>query len=476
MEGPELRRYGGAVLGMALAILGRFLIDPLLGDTYPFITFYFAVVATAWLAGFGPALLATALGAAAGISFFIEPRFSFALDRVQDLFGLAVFLALGVMTAALSRRAEQAGRLQAALAERSNFAFLAENSHDFIGICDADRVPFFVNKAGMQMVGLDSLEQAIGTRIEEFFFPEDRDYIVNEFFPRVFRDGVGEVEVRFRHFKTGEPLWMTYGVVALREPDGRLTGFATVSRNIDEHKRLAEALIEADRRKDDAIAVLAHELRNPLAPIRNAVQILSLAENDPRALRKAREILERQVRQMVRLVDDLLDVSRIGRGKIEIRPERIRVSEVVRTALEISRPHIEKAGHQLQVELPPSDLELDADPARLAQVLSNLLGNAAKYMEPGGRIQLSVCADNGHAVIRVRDEGIGIPAELLERIFEPFVQVDGSLNRSQGGLGIGLALVRSLVSLHGGTVTAHSDGPGTGSELVVRLPAAPSAN
>ena len=461
---------------LAVAILVRWLFDPLIGDTYPFITLYFAVVATAWIAGFGPTLLCTVVGAAAGIFLFVMPRFSFAIDRGQDLFGLAVFVALGVMTAALSRRAQQTGRLKTALAERERFAFLADNSHDFIGICDAELVPFYLNRAGMEMVGLDSLEQAIQTRVEEFFFPEDRELIVSDFFPRVFRDGVGEIKVRFRHFKTGEPLWMTYGVVALRDGLGRLTGYATVSRNIDEHKRLEEALLEADRRKDDAIAILAHELRNPLAPIRNAVQILALAENDPRALRKAREILERQVRQMVRLVDDLLDVSRIGRGKIEIRRERVRLSEVVRTALEISRPQIEKAGHQLQVELPPSDLELDADPARLAQVLSNLLGNAAKYQEPGGRIQLSACADNGHAVIRVRDEGIGIPAELIDSIFEPFVQVDGSLNRSQGGLGIGLALVRSLVDLHGGTVTAHSDGPGTGCELVVRLPAAPSAN
>jgi PAS domain S-box-containing protein len=237
-----------------------------------------------------------------------------------------------------------------------------------------------------------------------------------------------------------------------------------------ENASLLATLKEADSRKDEFLAMLAHELRNPLAPIRNAVQIFRGKAPATPELRWATEVIERQVHQMTRLVDDLLDVSRITRGKIELRKERVELAEVVNSAVEASRPLIEKWGHELTVEVPPQVIHVAADPTRLAQVLSNLLNNAAKYTDQGGRIWLTASRQGDDALIRVKDTGAGIPPEMLQRIFEMFTQVDHTLERSEGGLGIGLTLVKRLVEMHGGTVEARSDGPSQGSEFIVRLP------
>lgn len=242
-----------------------------------------------------------------------------------------------------------------------------------------------------------------------------------------------------------------------------------------QHKRAEAALQEADRRKDEFLAILAHELRNPLAPLRNALSLMKLVGNDPQALEQTRGIMERQLRQMVRLIDDLMDVSRISRGKIELRKERLELAAVIKDALETTRPLIEESGHELALTYPPEPLFLHADPTRLAQVFSNLLNNAAKYTGRGGHIRLTVEREENDVLVKVRDTGIGIPADMIHRIFEMFTQVDRSLERPLGGLGIGLSLVRSLVELHGGSVEARSDGPGQGSELIVRLPVDPPA-
>jgi PAS domain S-box-containing protein len=237
-----------------------------------------------------------------------------------------------------------------------------------------------------------------------------------------------------------------------------------------ENASLLATLKESDRRKDEFLAMLAHELRNPLAPIRNAVQILRLKGPFLPELEWARDVIDRQVQQMTRLVDDLLDVSRITRGKIELRKERIELVAVVKSAIEASRPLIEKQGHELTVLIPPEPIHLEADLTRLSQVLLNLLDNAAKYTDRGGRIWLTAERQNQQVLIRVKDTGIGIPPQMLPRIFEMFTQVDPSLERSQGGLGIGLMLVRRLVEMHGGTVEAQSAGRGMGSEFVLSFP------
>ncbi len=237
-----------------------------------------------------------------------------------------------------------------------------------------------------------------------------------------------------------------------------------------ENVTLLEALQQADRRKDEFLATLAHELRNPLAPIRNSLQILKMPRVDAAMAERTREMMERQVQHLVRLVDDLLDVSRVMRGKIVLRKERIELASVVARAVETTQPLIAAQDHELKVLLPRESLPVEADPVRLVQVVGNLLTNAAKYTERGGEIQLTVQRERGQVLLRVRDSGIGIALELLPRVFDLFVQGDHTANRAQGGLGIGLTLVKNLVEMHHGTVEAHSAGLGHGSEFVVRLP------
>jgi PAS domain S-box-containing protein len=240
-----------------------------------------------------------------------------------------------------------------------------------------------------------------------------------------------------------------------------------------ENARLYSEVREADRRKDEFLAMLAHELRNPLAPIRNALHIMKQPTADGAVVDRVREIMERQVQHMTRMVDDLLDVSRITRGKIELRREVVDLSSMVERTMEATRPLIEDRHQQLTVDLPPQPVRLEADPTRLEQVLANLLNNAAKYTHHEGRLWLSARLEGSELVLRVKDTGVGIAPDMLPRIFEPFVQSNRVLHHAQGGLGIGLTLVRRLVEMHGGTVTAHSEGPGQGSEFIVRLPALP---
>jgi CheY-like chemotaxis protein len=242
-----------------------------------------------------------------------------------------------------------------------------------------------------------------------------------------------------------------------------------VAERTEQLARANQALQDADRRKDEFLATLAHELRNPLAPIRNGLQLLKLA-SDPETGEAARAMMERQLAQMVRLVDDLMDVSRITRNKLELRKTRLELWAAVQSALETARSQIEANGHTLTVTLPSYPVYVDGDLTRLAQVFWNLLNNSAKYTEPGGHISLVAEVVRGEAVLTVRDNGIGIPAEALPGLFEMFSQVDGSLERAQGGLGIGLALVKGLTEAHGGNVSVESRGGGHGSTFTVRLP------
>jgi signal transduction histidine kinase/DNA-binding response OmpR family regulator len=240
-----------------------------------------------------------------------------------------------------------------------------------------------------------------------------------------------------------------------------------------DNARLHHEVQEADRRKNEFLSMLAHELRNPLAPIRNANEVLRQTEPNPARIRWAEGVIDRQLTHLVRLVDDLLDVSRLTQGKIRLAVEPVALEVVVAHAIEASRPLIDQFRHTLEVNLPPRPVRMHGDPARLTQVVTNLLNNATKYTERGGRITLSLECRDSTAVVRVRDTGVGMSADLLPRVFDPFTQASRSLDRSQGGLGIGLTLVRRLVEMHGGSVEAHSDGPGKGSEFVVRLPILP---
>lgn len=361
--------------------------------------------------------------------------------------------------------------------ERENFVTVIENSTDFIGMCDLDGLPFFINRAGLEDVGLDSMEEARRTPVVEFFFPEDQPKIMNELFPQVLETGHGELEVRFRHFKTGEARWMVYKVMKLTDADNRPVGFATVSQDITGRKQLehnlrvlADGLSENDRRKNEFLATLAHELRNPLAPMSNMLEVVKRANGDSEILKRAHETIERQLGQMVRLVDDLLDLNRITHDRLELRRSEVELSSVVQQAVEVARPLMDAAGHQLTIELPDEPIYLNADRARLAQVFGNLLNNSCKYTKAEGVISLSAKRIGDEVVVTVRDNGAGIPPDKLDSIFDMFMQIDRTSHQSQGGLGIGLTLVKRLVEMHGGSVEAKSDGEGMGSEFVVHLP------
>ena len=274
--------------------------------------------------------------------------------------------------------------------------------------------------------------------------------------------GIGREVLGQRRDGTTFPMDLAVSETPL--PDGRRI-FTGLVRDVSDRKRIEAELLAADRRKDEFLAVLAHELRNPLAPIANALQVLKLAAGQPERVAALREVMERQTRQLVRLIDDLMDVSRITRGKLALRRSRVQLADLVSTAVETSRSAIDAAGHRLVVDLPET-------PLRIAQVLSNLLANAARYTPPGGRLSLSARSDGARVQVEVSDNGIGIPADAMPRVFEMFAQVNEAQARAAGGLGIGLALVRSLVEMHGGSVTAHSAGPGCGASFVVTLPSA----
>jgi PAS domain S-box-containing protein len=271
---------------------------------------------------------------------------------------------------------------------------------------------------------------------------------------------------RHEHYARALDAWYDFYVFPVAEAGEPRV--ALLFQDISERKRAEAALREADRRKDEFLATLAHELRNPLAPVRTAVHILN-REGTPTQMRSARDIIERQVAYMVRLIDDLLEVSRITLGKLELRRERTTLQQVLDVATEIARPLLKQ---ELQVTVPPAPIELDADPTRLAQVFGNLLSNACRYTPSGGHIALDARVDGGELEVTVRDDGIGIAAEHLPRLFQMFAQVESAGSRAQGGLGIGLALAKGLVELHGGSISARSAGLGSGSEFTVRLPLA----
>jgi PAS domain S-box-containing protein len=589
------------LVAVALMTGVRFILDPMLGQQPTFITFFFAILFAAWYGGFGPSVAATLLSCLSVVYFSFLPHYS------HVTMGMFVAVCSAIIAFSEANRAAHR-RLERKIAdrnlaerERQRFVSLAQNSGEFIGMCDMQGIPFFVNDAGMRLVGLDGLEEAVHTPVKEFFFPEDQGFITGKFFPRVLKDGHGEVEIRFRHFKTGEALWMICNVFVLQDADAQPAGFATVSRDITrrkqaeqalrdserlyraigesidygvwvcnpegrnvyasdsflrlvgltqqqcsefgwgkvlhpddtertiaawekcvctegiwdiEHrfkgvdgeyhpvlargipvldeqgrvtcwaginldisrlKRAEQELLEADRRKDEFLAMLAHELRNPLAPIYNAVSIMAIAKDDPETQRWSRELIDRQVRHLAKLVDDLLDVSRNTQGKITLTKAPLAISTFINAAVESSRPLIDARKHRLEVSLSKDTLRVEGDPTRLAQIVVNLLNNAAKYTPEGGHIHLSACREGNQAAIRVRDDGEGIPHDMLGKVFDLFTQASRSMDRSQGGLGIGLTLVRRLVEMHGGTIEVHSDGPTKGSEFLVRLPLIPIA-
>ncbi|HTA66518.1 MAG TPA: PAS domain S-box protein [Xanthomonadaceae bacterium] len=369
----------------------------------------------------------------------------------------------------IARDITELKRAQEALARD---ALLLANVRDAIVVADLEGIVTHWNAGAQRLFGWTS-DEALGRHYSDRIPAPARAQVTEDI--RLHATGMewsGEYEA-WR--KDGSRVWIDARIGALADARGRMTGILGLANDITERRQAEEALRVADRRKDEFLALLAHELRNPLAPLRNGLQVMRLAAGDADAVAKVRAMMDRQLSHMVRLVDDLLDLSRIGQNKMELRRALVPLKDVIDSAVETARPAIEAADHQLTVILPAGDALLDADLTRLAQVFSNLLTNSAKYTEQGGHIWLTGERCEDEVVVTVTDTGIGIPAEALPNVFDMFSQVDRSNERATGGLGIGLALVKGFVEMHGGSVTAESEGRGKGSQFEVRLPTATAA-
>ncbi len=373
------------------------------------------------------------------------------------------------ITRDLTDRREQEERLRQS---EERFRLLLEGVEDYaIYMLDPEGRVTSWNGGAQRITGY-SADEIVGQSFERFYPPED------------VAAGKPAAELRtaslnrraedqgWRVRKDGKRFWADVVVTALHDEEGRLRGFAKVTRDMSEWKR-AQDLEAQGRHLTEFLAMLAHELRNPLAPIRNAIGIMSLARDVTPQAAWCRDVIDRQTTHLTRLVDDLLDVSRITRGRLSMRTETMDANVAVQRAVEAARPILDARKHRLKVEVAREPVTINGDMTRVIQVVVNLLHNAAKYTPEGGKISLSVETVDDDAVIRVKDNGIGIPPQMLEHVFDLFAQGERSLARTEGGLGIGLTLARRIVALHGGSIKAHSTGPGNGSEFVVRLPRLP---
>jgi PAS domain S-box-containing protein len=331
--------------------------------------------------------------------------------------------------------------------------------------------------SGAELVFGFRRHETVGRPFSILFTPEDQDAGIPDYELAVAREKGTAENDRWMGRPDGSRFWAAGVLTAARDEDGRVLGFGKVLRNrtdlreqLDTLRNQAQALADANYQKDVFLSTLSHELRNPLAPLINAVQLIRLTSANRPELDQLLKIIERQVDHLRRLVDDLLDVSRASAGKINLQKEILSVEDVIDSAVESMRPLIRERRHTLNVLFPSAAILVEADRARLEQVFVNLIQNAAKYTPEGGRIWIKGATEGPEAVVHVQDSGVGIPHEMLPRIFELFTQVESSRPNSQGGMGIGLSLVKTLVALHGGSVQVQSDGEGKGSEFTVRLP------
>jgi PAS domain S-box-containing protein len=366
------------------------------------------------------------------------------------------------------KHAEETRALLAAVVETSDDAIITKN---------LDGVITSWNKSAERLFGYTA-DEAVGRSVT-LLIPADRLHEEPQILAKLRR---GE---RVDHFETirvrkdGTSLDISLTISPVKDRSGRIVGVSKIARDITERRRIEKALRDseaalkaADHRKNEFLATLAHELRNPLAPIRNSLHILRMAGTDDPSAARVQEMLERQVNHMSRLVDDLLDVARITNGRIDLRSEPVELASLIRGAVEVSKPLIDVANHRLAMTLPPRPITVKGDAVRLTQVIANLLNNAAKYMEPGGQIWITATSEGEEALISVRDTGIGIAPEMLPQVFQMFMQADRDGKHTQGGLGVGLALAKQLIEMHGGRIEGHSKGKGQGSEFVIRLPLA----
>jgi PAS domain S-box-containing protein len=438
-------------------------------DVAPFVFFYVGVALSAWIGGRGPGLLAVGLSAAIANYAFIQPYRGWATDgpalTASWLFVLAASII--ALTSALFRdtvvRAERAAE---ALQQQAELLAL---SHDAIVVWRLDSGIETWNRGAEELYGFTAAE-ARARMPREILRADRRPWSEIEAALRVRRRWEGELT---HTTKAGRTITVSARLQMVRGRDG-IERVLESNRDISERNATERRLREADRRKDEFLAVLSHELRNPLAPIRQGLDILERAAPGGEQARRATTVIERQVSHMTRLVSDLLDISRITRGKIQLHPISIDLREVVSRALEDYQPIFATRGIELRAQLPQRPTWVNADPARLAQALGNILHNASKFTNQGGTVSVTLRQQDQTAIVGVRDTGVGIPTAMLARMFDAFAQADCTLDRSAGGLGLGLALVRAVIELHGGSVAAHSDGIGSGAEITLRIPTQPA--
>jgi len=476
----SIASHGLALFSIAIAIVVRVALDPLLGDRLPFSINYIAITLSAAYAGFWPAMLATLVSIPAGIYFVLEPRGSFAVAQPVLEWGLVLYFVVSVLSILIvcgrQRAVERADQREELL--RITLASIG----DAVITTDAHAAITSMNSVAEKLTGWPA-QEARGlplTRIFDIVNEDTREPVANPAL-RALEEGVivGLANHTILIAKDGQECPIDDSAAPIRDKAGRILGSVLVFRDITERKRdereiqqVAAALEESNRRKEEFLAILAHELRNPLAPQSNAVELLKRTVTDNAVARQAISLLERQLRLMVRLIDDLIDVSRISRNTLTLKREHVDLVETTRLACDACASQFERADVALRTALPAAPIYVDADPARMVQVITNLLNNACKFTSPGGEVNLTLVAKDDEVEIAVCDTGIGIAQESLDTIFGMFAQVESSAEWTERGLGIGLSLVAQLMALHGGSVSAHSDGLGTGSRFTVRLPLA----
>jgi PAS domain S-box-containing protein len=488
-------RYGVALLLVAAMVAARFALIPLMGAQAPLLPFVLVVFAAGYIAGLGPALLATLISpvliTAMFTKFPLEGAFGAWSAHVALFMIITVLVSLIVHQLQITSRSQQDALAAAHSAEHAAARELSERRHveealrksegmlkliydntsDSIFLVEVeseDRFTFVsVNDTFLSTTGFER-EQIVGRPIEEPFTVENSQLMREHMLEAI------ATRVPVVYYESGDlPAGRRYGEVTLvpiAGTGGRIAHILGGVKDVTARKQAEDALREADRRKDEFLVMLAHELRNPLAPIMNVAHILSADGVDSQAVRRNSEMLRRQASQLSRLVDDLLDVARITRGMIELKNELLAVDRILDRAIESIQPMLNLKRQSVSFAPPPGLLHVEGDGVRLVQVFSNLLSNAAKYSADRTVIQVIVEQANGAVVVRIIDSGIGIDPQMLPQVFELFMQADRSLDRREGGLGVGLTVVKHLVELHGGTVQALSRGLGQGSEFVVRLP------
>ena len=490
-------RYTLAILFSAVAVAFRWALDPWLAGQTPLLTVTAAIAASVWVGGYRAGLVTMAAGYIAADYLFIAPGGPGGLSDARG-FGpysaidLIRIVAYGITAAiiitfgevargawALKEQARaDADRRQAEEAEwalkntQERFSRFMHHLPGLAWIKDVQGRYVFANDAAVKAFGIG--REALYGRTDADLFPAEvaADFSAND--RRALESGAGVQAVEVLEHEDGVMHSSIVSKFPIPGPTGEAAWVGGMAIDITERMRAEEAVREADRRKTDFLATLSHELRNPLAPIRNSLELVRRSSGDPLILRSSVDVIDRQISHMVRLVDDLLDVSRITRDRLELRRRRVELADAIAQAIETCADNAERGGHTIEVSLPSEPVSLHADSDRLVQIFSNLLNNACKYSGRPGCIRIDARIEATEAVVSVADEGIGIPSDALERIFEMFAQVESAREQSRNSLGIGLTLVKRLVELHGGSVVARSDGPDRGSEFVVRLPLAPA--